>query len=87
MGGNLEEMFVKFLMVSRFKPRNMRTRIRNTKKIKLVCNNRQYCIIMKSYDVYCQVCNKRCGIFDAFCGNPSLKKNRNWKTYRKNQWK
>ena len=56
-------------------------------KWKKSSHNREYKIMQKNYNVYCVICNRRAGIFHAYCGPRSYKKNRNWKSYRKTQWK
>jgi hypothetical protein len=50
-------------------------------------NNKEYNVLMKNFKVYCRVCNKRYGTFDAYCGPRSNKQNKNWKRYRVTQWK
>jgi hypothetical protein len=63
--------------------------MKNSKKCKRALTNREYKIYLKSYKVYCPTCNKRCGVFDAYCGpkSNSYKKSKNWKEYRQYQWK
>ena len=58
-----------------------------TKGIEKAKTNREYNIRLKGYKVYCPVCSKRSGKFDAYCGPLSKKQNRNWKQYRKTKWK
>lgn len=48
-------------------------------KWKKVCNNREYNILLKNYKYYCHICNKRAGIFNAYCGPHSKKQNKSWK--------
>jgi len=57
------------------------------KKLKNSSCSREYTIRMKGYKVYCTVCNRRAGVFNAYCGKESKKQNRNWKNYRKTKWK
>lgn len=63
--------------------------MKRSKKCKLATTNREYNIALKGWKPYCLICNRRCGIFDAYCGPRSnkWKKIRNWKKYRKHQWK
>jgi hypothetical protein len=60
--------------------------MKRSKKCKLATTNKEYKIALKSWKVYCIICNKRLGVFDAYCGPISNKKNKNWKKYRKHQW-
>ena len=65
-------------------------RHRKTKKTKSAMTSREYKIAFKNCDVFCVICNRKVGIFDAYCG-PSqdnlYKKPRNWKSYRRTQYK
>jgi hypothetical protein len=49
--------------------------------------NRVYKILQKNFKVYCTICNRGAGIFDAYCGPGSDKKQKNWKRFRKTQYK
>lgn len=57
------------------------------KKLKKVTTNREYNILLKNYKVYCIICNRRAGVFNAYCGPKSNKKQKNWKKFRKTKWK
>jgi hypothetical protein len=59
----------------------------NNQKLERAHNSREYSIFQKGYKVYCTICNRRAGRFDAYCGLLSNKKNRNWKQYREKQYK
>jgi hypothetical protein len=59
----------------------------NVSPLRTIVNNKQYKVVQKNYKVYCVTCNRRAGRFDAYCGPLSYKKNRNWKQYRKTQYK
>ena len=50
-------------------------------------NNREYNILMKNFNAYCPICNRRCGVFDAYCGPISNKKSKNGKEYINTQWR
>ena len=50
-------------------------------------NRREYTILEKSWKVYCTICNKRAGMFDAYCGPRSNKQLKNWKQFRKTKYK
>lgn len=50
-------------------------------------NNRIYKILQKSHKVYCAICNKRAGVFNVYCGSINYKKQKNWKRFRKKQYK
>ena len=59
-----------------------------SEKWKKLSHNREYKIEQKNYKTYCFICNRRAGIFNAYCGPfRNQKKNRSWKSYRKTQWK
>jgi hypothetical protein len=57
------------------------------KKLKRAETNKEYNHALKNYKCYCMICNKRAGIYNAYCGPKSEKKNKNWKQYRKTKWK
>lgn len=57
------------------------------KKLKKAETNKEYNVYLKNYKCYCVICNKRAGIFNAYCGPQSKKQNKNWKQYRKTKWK
>ena len=59
----------------------------NIAKLKNISNNREYNIVRKNYKCYCIVCNRRAGIFHAYCGPLSEKKIKTWKSFRKTKWK
>lgn len=63
--------------------------MKNSKKCKDAVTNREYKIAFKGYKVYCPTCNKRCGIFNAYCGprSNSYRRTRSWKEHRHHQWK
>lgn len=50
-------------------------------------NSREYLLIMKNSIVYCQICTKISGNWKSACQPKSNHKFRNWKRYRKTQWK
>lgn len=58
------------------------------KKCLEVVHNRTFKILSKNYKVYCVTCNRRVGIFNAYCG-PCRRVGtlRNWKKFRKTQYK
>lgn len=58
-----------------------------TKKSRLAQTNKEYKVFIKSYKVYCILCNRRAGIFNAYCGPTFNKILKNWKRYRKTQYK
>lgn len=58
-----------------------RQRLKNTN-----CNC-EYNITQKNYKCYCVLCNRNSGIFNAYCGAYNIKRKKNWKSYRKFQWK
>ena len=59
---------------------------RNRARCNKAHNNREYNILMKSDVVYCTICNRRAGAFDAYCGPMSKKSFRNWKRFRRTQY-
>ncbi len=62
--------------------------MKNKRKLLKANNSREYNIILKSTDVYCPICNKRYGVFDAYCGGSYNEKiQKNWKLFRKTQYK
>jgi hypothetical protein len=58
----------------------------NIQKLKKAYNSREHKIYLKGYKPYCVICNRRAGIFHAYCGPLSNKRKRNWKKFRKNQY-
>ena len=60
---------------------------KNIQKLKDAKSNREYNIIRKNYKCYCITCNRRAGIFDAYCGPRSNKTQKSWKLFRTHQWK
>ena len=47
------------------------------KKLKKAETNKEYKVYLKNYKCYCIICNKRAGIFNAYCGPQSKKQNKN----------
>lgn len=64
---------------------------RNRAKFNKAKTNSEYNRIMKGDEVYCRICVRRAGRYDATCypiwGNRDKRENRNWKNQRKTQWK
>jgi hypothetical protein len=58
-----------------------------TKKSRLAQTNKEYTVSIKGYKVYCVICNRRAGVFNASCIRNTNKVLKNWKRYRKTQWK
>jgi hypothetical protein len=58
-----------------------------TKKSRLARSNKEYKVSIKGYKVYCIICSRRAGVFDAPCIRVSNKVFKNWKKYRNTQWK
>lgn len=61
-----------------------------SKKTKDAYNSREFMIAVKSAEVYCTICSKRAGRWDAYCGprsSTSWRRDRNWKSYRKTQYR
>ena len=56
-------------------------------KMRVATTNREYNVVMKGYKPYCRICSKRAGRYDAYCGPISLKKLKNWKQFRRTQYK
>lgn len=48
--------------------------------------NKEYNIALKNYKCYCMICNRRAGMFNAYCGPQNKKISKNWKQYRKTQY-
>jgi hypothetical protein len=66
----------------------------NRAKLKRAQDNIEYNMIMKNIDLYCYICVRRAGSYEASCHpssyNPKGWKGRmyqTWKHNRKNQWK
>ena len=57
------------------------------KKLKKAETNKEYNEALKNYKCYCIICNRRAGVYNAYCGPGNKKKNKNWKQYRKTKWK
>ncbi len=55
-----------------------------------VISNREYNILRKSYRIYCPICAKRGGSYEAYCGPRSTgwkRQYKTWKHTRKTQYK
>lgn len=67
---------------------------RNRAKLKKAHNSRDYNIILKNENLYCYICVRRVGSYQATC-HPSIynkksykyRENRTWKHNRKHQYK
>jgi len=59
----------------------------NKKRLNESHNSREYNILLKGSEVYCPICNRRAGVFNAYCGPKSEKVFKNWKQFRKTKWK
>lgn len=59
---------------------------RNRAKLNKAKNSKEYTMIMKNQDLYCYICVRRAGSYNASCA-PGASTNRGWK-YRMNRtWK
>ena len=56
-------------------------------KLKNAITNREYVVALKTSTAYCIICNRRAGIFHAYCGPISNKRIKTWKNFRKTKWK
>lgn len=59
---------------------------RNRAKLNKALDNKEYNVIMKNLNLYCYICVRRAGAYEASC-HPRAHSNRGWK-YRMNRtWK
>lgn len=57
--------------------------IMRTKWTEKAKTNKEYNVALKNYKCYCTICNKRAGIYNAYCGPVNKKQNKSWKQNKK----
>ena len=67
---------------------------RNRAKLNKAKDGKEYTMIMKNQDLYCYICVRRAGRYDASCAPGAFNRrgwryrmNRTWKNTRNTQWK